>query len=167
MRPIALRFALLFLLGAATLAGCGDPLSLLPARFGNRVDTLFVYAASRTPVPFPSGYVISQLSSVRLDQVSTFDFLYDVSRSGEAVFMPLAAMVKTSSTTAQPGFRATTVPFDSIKVAEQTGYVTNDTIPIRAGDVFYVRSAVDPNCGLGIPYYAKLQVLVVGDSGRI
>jgi hypothetical protein len=164
MRPIVVRFALLLLLGAIAWAGCGDPLSLLPAVFANREDTLKLYAASRTPVVFPSGFLVGQISPVRLDQVSSFDFLYDVNAAGERFFVPLAALANTGRTNGNPGFLLTATPFDSITVALQQGYVSADTVAIRVGDVYYVRSVVDPNCGLGIPYYAKLQVLGFDDA---
>jgi hypothetical protein len=164
MRPIVVRSALLLLLGATAWAGCGDPLSLLPAVFENREDTLKLYAASRTPVPFPSGFIISQRTPVRLDQASSFDFLYDVNPAGERIFVPLAALANTGRTSGNPGFLFTDSPFDAITVAVQQGYVSADTVAIRVGDVFYVRSAVDASCGLGIPYYAKLQVLGFDDT---
>lgn len=166
MRPTAFRSALLLLLGAGAWAGCGDPLSLLPAAFPNVVDTTSIYAASGTPVTQPSGYVIAQRSPARLDQVSTFDFLYDITPAGEHIFLPLAALVNTGRASGNPGFLLATQPFDSITIALQQGYVTADTVPLALGEVLYVRSAVDPNCGLGIPYYAKLQVLGFDDSAR-
>jgi len=164
MRPIVVRSALLFLLGAIAWAGCGDPLSLLPPVFENQEDTLRLYAASRTPVPLPSGFIVSQRTTVRLDQANTFDFLYDVNNAGERFFVPLAAMANTGRTNGNAGFLLTDVPFSAITVALQQGYVSSDTVHIRVGDVFYVRSAVDASCGLGIPYYAKLQVLGFDDA---
>jgi len=166
MRPTVFRSALLLLLGALAWAGCGDPLSLLPAVFENRVDTLAMYAASGTAVTLPSGFLIAQRVPVRLDQVNNFDFLYDVTPSGEHVFLPIAALVSTGRTTGNPGFQLTSDDFDAITVALQQGYVSTDTVRIAAGQVYFARSAVDPSCGLGIPYYAKLQVLGFDDSAR-
>ena len=164
MRTGSVRSAFLLLLGAA--AGCGDPLSLLPASFENRVDSLSLWAASNTPVVLPSGYLVGQRVTVRLDQVTTFDFFYDVTPEGERIFVPLAAAVNTGRVSGNPGFLRTETPFEAIEVAEQVNYVTEDTVRIRVGDVFYVRSAIDPGCGLGIPYYAKLEVLSFDDSAR-
>ena len=165
MRQTVSRSVLLLLLGAAAVAGCGDPLSLLPAAFENKVETEGLWAASRTPVVLESGFVISQRSAVRLDQVSSFDFYYDVSPAGEHFFIPMAAVVNTGRTSGNPGFREEpSIPFDSIKIAPQQDYVSQDTVRFRVGDVFYARSAVESSCGLGIPYYAKLQILSVDDS---
>ncbi|HEV8612408.1 MAG TPA: hypothetical protein VGQ73_02785 [Gemmatimonadales bacterium] len=166
MRLIVVRSALLLLLGALGWAGCGDQLSLFPATFENRVDSaVSMWAATRTPVVLPSGYLVSQRVAVRLDQVPSFDFLYDVTPAGEHIFVPLGALVNTGRTSGNPGFREEpTIPFDSITVAPQQNYVSADTIRFRLGEVYYLRSAVDPSCALGIPYYAKLQILSVDDS---
>lgn len=166
MRPTLFRSALLFLLGTPAVAGCGDPLSLLPAVFENRVDTLSMYAASGTAVSLPSGFLIAQRVPVRLDQVNNFDFLYDVTPAGEHIFLPIAALVSTGRTTGNPGFLISSEEFDSISVALQQGYVSADTVRLSPGQVYFVRSAVDPSCSLGIPYYAKLQVLGFEDSTR-
>ena len=160
MRQTVFRFALSLLLGVPALAGCGDPLSLLPAAFENRVDTLSLWATSRSPVTQPSGYIIGQRLPVRLDQVTSFDFLYDENAAGEHYFIPLAALVSTGRTSGNPGFREEpTLGFDAITLAPQSEYISADTVRFRVGDVFYARSQVESSCGLGIPYYAKLQVL--------
>jgi hypothetical protein len=165
MRQTVFRSALLLLLGATAAAGCGDPLSLLPAAFENKVDTVTLWAASRTAITLESGYVIGARQEVRLDQVSSFDFYYDVSPSGEHFFVPLAAVVNTGRTTGNPGFREEpAIAFDSIKIAPQQNYVSQDTVRFRIGDVFYARSAVEQSCGLGIPYYSKLQILSIDDT---
>jgi len=166
MRPTVVRFVLLLLLGVFAWSGCGDPLSLLPPSFENRVDsTAVLYAASRSPVVKPSGWSIISRSAVRLDQVSSFDFLYDVTPGGEHIFVPFAALVKTGRTTGNSGFREElNIPFDSITIAPQTDYVSADTVRFRVGEVYYVRSSIDGSCSLGIPYYAKLQVLALDDS---
>ncbi len=167
MRQTAFRSALPFLLGATALTGCGDALSLLPPRFANQVDTTALWAATGTPVVRQSGFLISQGLRVRLDQVTLFDFYYDINPAGERFFIPLAAVVNTGRTVGNPGFREELqVSFDSINTAPQDGYVSQDTVRFRVGDVFYVRSGVESSCNLGIPYYAKLQILSVDDSAR-
>src|SRR5262245_60845754 len=166
MRSTVLRSAFLLLLGATAWAGCGDPLSLLPATVDNTVDTTFLFATSLTPVTEPSGFQISSKQVVRLDQVNTFDFLYDVNPAGEHFFLPLAALINTGKTSGNAGFRISTTPFDSLTTAPQTDYVSNDTVFFRLGDVFTIRSQVESSCTLGIPYYGKLQILAVDDSAH-
>ncbi len=170
MVPNRLRLTGLLVLGSAALAGagasCSGDLSLNPAVFENQTDTLQIWAASGTPIYRPSAYIIANKSVVRLDQLSYFDFLYDITPSGEHVLVPLAAVANSGRTNGNPGLLPTTTPFDQILVAEQTGYITVDTLPIRAGDIFYARSQVSSSCYLGIPYYAKLQVLGFNEEDR-
>lgn len=164
-----LRRAPLILLGiaaSAALAGCGGDITLGPAVFENRTDTLQLWAATGTPVFRPSAYIISTKSPARLDQISYFDFLYDITPSGEPILLPLAAVASTGTALGNPGLLPTTTPYDSILVAQQTGYVTADTIPIRVGDVFFARSRPSSACFLGIPYYAKLQIIRIKDEDR-
>ena len=166
MRPIRLFSAFCALLAAAALEGCGDPLSLLPANITNREDTVTVFAATGTPLSLPSGYIIQARQRVRLDQVSSFDFIYDVDPAGRTVLLPLGAVVSTGNTTGLPGFLAIPTPFDQIVLAEQLGYVTKDTVVAEVGKTFYVRALLDGSCALGVPYYAKMEVLSVDTPTR-
>jgi hypothetical protein len=167
MRPISPFSAVILALpAAAALAGCGNPLSLLPANFANRVDTVVVWAATGTAINLPSGYEIAGRTPVRLDQVIFFDFLYDLNADGRRYFLPVGAVVKTGRTNGNPGFLLTPTSFDAITTAQQLGYQTADTIPATVGQVYYVRSTLDPNCALGIPYYAKMEVLGFDDTAR-
>jgi hypothetical protein len=166
MRPTGLFSAFCAALVATALAGCGNALSLLPASFENREDTLRVWAATDTPLNLPSAYIMSSRSVVRLDQVGTFDFVYDVEPGGRHILQPLGAVVSTGSAGGLPGFQPTPTPFDDITVAQQLGYITKERVPFEVGDVFYVRSTLDGNCTLGIPYYAKLEIMAVDDSAR-
>ena len=164
-----LRLTPLILLGtaaSAALAGCGGDITLGPAIFENRTDTLQLWAATGTAVFLPSAYIISTKSGARLDQISYFDFLYDITPSGEHILLPLAAVASTGTSFGNPGLLPTSTPYDSIQIAEQTGYVTADTVPIRVGDIFFARSRPSGSCFLGIPYYAKLQVIDIRDEDR-
>jgi hypothetical protein len=167
MRPAGLLSVIVLPLAAAVLGACGDPLSLNPATVDNRVDTVTVWAANGTPVYLPSAYDIALRTRERLDQISGFDFIYAIRPAGKHVFLPLAAVAPTGRTTGNPGFQVTETPFDSITVAQQLGYVTVDTVPATLGQVYYARSAVNTTlCVLGIPFYAKLEVLSFDDAQR-
>lgn len=151
---------------AALAQACGDPLSLSPAVFDNREDTVTVWAATGTPIHLPSAYSIARRSRIRLDQTSTFDFIYDISPGGRRVFVPLAALVPTEGTAGTPGLQETTTPFNSITLAEQLGYVIKDSVEAVRGHVYYARSTLDGTCALGIPYYAKLEILSFDSAAR-
>jgi hypothetical protein len=166
MRPISLFSAFCALLAAAALTGCGDALSLLPARFENRADTVTIWAATETAINLPSGYVIPARQRVRLDQVSTFDFIYDVDHQGRNILLPLGSVVNTGTAGGLPGLQETPTPFDQITIAQQLGYITKDTVPVDVGKVYYVRATLDGSCSLGVPYYAKMEILAIDAPTR-
>jgi len=166
MRPADFYSAACVLAVGAALGGCGDPLSLSPAVFQNREDTVKIWAATQTPIHLPSAYTVTGRTRVRLDQVSSFDFIYDINPQGRRVFIPLAALVATEGTAGTPGLQATSTPFDNILLAEQLGYVVKDSVDATLSQVYYVRSTLDGSCQLGIPYYAKMQVLSFDSSER-
>lgn len=159
MRQTTVLSALSALATAALLTACGDALSLAPAQLENRIDTLKLYSVGQSPISAPSAFIMAGRQTARLDQLVNFDFVYGTDPSGGRYFLPFAAVAPTSQTVRLPGFLTTETTFDEITVAEQVGYITNDTIPITLGQVLYVRSGVDPNCFVGTPYYGKLQVL--------
>jgi predicted small lipoprotein YifL len=159
MRPTTFVSAFSALVTAALLTACGDPLSLPPASLENRIDTLKLYSVGQSPIHLPSAFVMVARQTARLDQLVNFDFVYGTDAGGGHYFLPFAAVAPTPQTVRLPGFLATGTDFDAITVAEQVGYLTRDTIPLTVGQVLYVRSAVDPNCGIGTPYYGKLHVL--------
>jgi hypothetical protein len=166
MRPSVLLSALAVILVVTAVGGCGSTLSLNPAVIENRVDTVVVWAANGTPIFRPSGYSIAARTTVRLDQGGNFDFIYRIDAAGRPVFLPLAAIAATGRTIGNPGFQVSTTRFDDITVGQQLNYVTNDTVHIAAGEVFFARSEVSSACTLGIPYYAKLEILAFDDTER-
>jgi hypothetical protein len=151
---------------ASQTLSCGDPLSLRPPVFPNRVDTVTVYAVTGTPIAQPSGYVISIRSAVRLDLFPSFDFAYHIDDAGKRSFLPYDLITGSERTSGNPGLQPTDTPFEAIDVAQQLGYTVTDTVPAVPGQVYYVRSELPVGCAFGTPFYAKMQVLAVDDSAR-
>lgn len=150
----------------ALAAACGDPLSLSPPVFTNRVDTVTVYAVTGTPINAPSGYLVSLRSAVRLDFYPTFDFVYHIDAAGNRSFLPFDLVVGGTRTFGNPGLQPTTTPFANIVIAEQIGYTTRDTVPALLNQVYYIRSETASSCGLGTPFYGKLEVLSFDSAAR-
>ena len=148
------------------VTACSDPNALQPATSANRVDTVDVFSLSGTPVWEPSAYATLERRAVRLDQTNAADFAYEMMTSGRRAFLPGALVGTPGSAGVDPGFLRTTLPFDSITVAELNGYVTRDTVDIAQGDVFYVRGRISAICFLGLPTYGKLEVLSFDDDVR-
>jgi len=144
---------------ALVVVACSDANSLPKATYNNTVDTVVVYAISRTEVYQPSGYAMTQRSAVRLDNTSSADFGYDRTSDGRHVLLAGAMLGHPGGSGVDPGIQLTTEMFDSIKVALTNGYKTLDTVDVQVGDVLYMRSRIPNTCYLGVPAYGKLEVL--------
>ena len=162
------RAVLLFLVFAGFVLACGDPFKLGPATTTNSIDTLTLFAVNGTPISKPSGFNLALKAPVLLglDATAAFDFIYLKHATKGDVFIPFAGVNRSAATASgQAGFLRTTAAFGDIKVAEQTGYSSTDTVKVVVGDVLFVRSAV-ATCFLGIPYYAKLEILSIDAVDR-
>ena len=68
----------------------------------------------------------------------------------------------TSTSGANPGVQASSATFDEITVAPSNGYVTDSAVVVDVGQRWFVRSRVF--CSIGVPQYAKLEILSFADS---
>jgi hypothetical protein len=136
------------------LAACSD-LNLPDAVFPNVVDTLTLSSIIDTPVNEPSAYSIPDRRLVRTDLTSSFDFAYirDGSRN---LLVPLDGF-DLGGRSSNPGLQASTLDFGAIVDPPNNGYATTDSLALAVGDVVIARSRVA--CFLGVPQYAKLEVL--------
>jgi hypothetical protein len=164
--PVAVT--LMVTVGALVAAACNDPFAIT-ASIPNTVDTLDLYAANQSPVILPSGYIVALRARTRpgVDApVYNFDFIYRLDPVQGPQLVPFGALARGDSVAGRPGLLATTVPFDSISLALQTGYETSQPVNIAVGSTLYVRSAVPNGCVLSIPYYAKIQVLSIDETNQ-
>ncbi len=161
MRPLPLIFLLLALGGIA----CSDSNSLPAATIANveRSDTL--WALVGTPVSTPSGYSVEGSRRVRTDLSVDFDFAYNVEADGEHIFLPRAALGIDTANSVNPGFVSRTESFEAITTPPSGGFTTDAPVPISVGQRYVVRSRV--TCNLGVPKYAKLEILQFDDAARI
>jgi len=160
MRPLSWVILLLTL---APLA-CSDANDLPNATIENveRTDTL--WALVGTPVSTPSGFSVEGSRRVRTDLSVDFDFAYSI-QDGAHVFLPRAALGIDTANAVNPGFVARTESFEAITTPPGGGYVTEAAVPIAPGQRFVVRSRV--TCNVGVPKYAKLEVLAFDETARI
>lgn len=157
------RLPLIFLLLAIA---CGDSNGLPDATTANveSVDTL--WALVGTPVSTPSGYSVQGSQRVRTDLSVAFDFAYNAATAGEHVFLPQAALGIDTAAAAKPGFQLRTESFEAITVAPSDGYITDTAVPIAVGERYVVRSRVVCTA-LGVPLYAKLEIVSFDEATRI
>lgn len=165
--------ALLTAVAAALVAACNDPFAVLPASISNTVDTVEIYAVNGTGIDKPSGYVIAERRPLKLGLETSsynFDFLYRIDASAGPQLVPFTVVAPRVDTTVtasgRAGFIPTTTAFESITIAEQVGYVVDKPQNVALGSTFYLRSGLPNGCYLGIPYYAKLQVISINPETR-
>jgi hypothetical protein len=165
MRSLPLIVLFFALAGVA----CSDANDLPDATIENfeRTDTL--WALLGTPVSTPSGYSVQALAGsrrVRTDLSVDFDFAYNVEPDGEHVFLPRAALGIDTANTVNPGFVLRNESFEAITMPPGGGYITDSPVPLAVGQRYVVRSRV--TCaGLGVPRYAKMEILEFDDVARI
>ncbi len=104
--------------------------------------------------------------TVRLDQTNSADFVFDIYPDSQPVLIPGAVVGQPAQRGLDPGLLRASVAFDSLTIAVVSGYQTNDTLHAEVGSVFYARANVIPTCFLGVPPYAKLEVLAVDFAER-
>ncbi len=157
---------MIFLLLALGGFACSDSNGLPDATIANveRVDTL--WALVGTPVSTSSGYSVEGSRRVRTDLFVDFDFAYNVTSTGEHVFLPQSALGIDTAAALKPGFQLRTESFDAITVAPSNGYITDVAVPIEVGQRYVVRSRI--TCvNLGVPKYAKMEILSFDEATRI
>lgn len=142
------------------LMACGDPNQLPPANLPNVVDTFTVFALTGTEVWQPSGYAATEFRVVRLDQSNTADLAFDI-QNGQPVMLPAKLIGQPGSGSVDPGLLATPLAFDAITYAENEGYNSVDTTHATIGQRYYLRARLTPQCFLGVPTYAKMEVLEI------
>jgi hypothetical protein len=162
-----MRSAAAFLVACSLVAACGDPFPLPQAGIENKVDTVFLYALSGTPVTSPSAYALEFRQVVRTDQATGFDFAFDIDSTGQAKLFPTGAL----RLGRQSGIQLSDTPFDSIRIAPTGNYELDSAVAVDTAMVAIVHSR-PLTCSFGIAavLYAKLHVLSIdttsGPNGR-
>ncbi|MGH7593221.1 MAG: hypothetical protein ACRELE_05155 [Gemmatimonadales bacterium] len=152
---------LALLAGIAATAACSAN-QLAPAQVSNTVDTTTMGSLSGAALEYPSAFDITIGQAVRTDQTPAFDFVYTIDSLGQHLLLPLHAIAGLGNASGNnPGFIRQTLTFAQITVAPTDTYLTTDTLVIAPGDVLIARSRIA--CYLGVPQYAKLQVLDFND----
>jgi hypothetical protein len=144
------------------LAACSNPNPIPNSSVTNVMDTLTLWSLTDGPLVQPTAYSINNRSGVRTWEVGiNFEFAFDENGAGQPVFLPIKVLKLLPTGAFQPGLRRETVAagFDQMTKAPLNGYIVSDTIPIAVNDRFYVRTTVSSCSLLGVPLYAKLEVL--------
>lgn len=155
--------AILAVLVVGGAAACDDN-NLPDATQQNVLDTTSLGAIVGTDLRTPSAFSVADLRAVRTDASSSFDFVFNIDASGQAVFIPREVLGLPAADGVNPGLQKSTRSFDDIRIAVQNGYVSTDTVKVAVGDVYFARSRV--TCSLGVPLYGKLEILALDPVAR-
>lgn len=115
--------------------------------------TLFDFVTGRLEDPPAFDLVFQRL--VRVDQTRNWDFLFQIT-DGVPAFAPFSAA--TDSVT-DAGLLQTSLSFEGVLEAPETGYTISDPVPVQVGDVLIGRSRADPTQFLACSRYAKLEII--------
>ena len=154
-------------LALLTFAACNDT-GLQPGIDQNVIDTVSLYALDGTALDQPSAFSIAKPNAVRTDLTSNFDFVFNITPAGQAVFLPTGALHLGVGS----GIQTQKVSFDAVTSAPGGAYVDSLPVPVDSGAVIVVHSrplsqASVTVCVTGIGYlYAKLQVLAIDTLAR-
>jgi hypothetical protein len=154
-------FTLAILVG---VVACGGDNGIGAATIPNVIDTFTVASLVGGALQAPSAYSITANNVVRTYETIAFEFAYTADQ-GNNYFLPLAVLGLSPGTALKPGLLKSDLTFDEVTKAAQNGYITEDTVQVDSGDVYMVRSS-DICTSLGVPQYAKLQVISIDPAAH-
>lgn len=150
-------------------AGCSDPNELADPSLSNEVDTVTIFSQTFGSVSQPSAYSIVSRAPVRTWEAGVnFEFVYDVDTTGQSLFLPVELFNVLPEGAFKPGLKRPQVSdsFSQMTRAPLNGYITGDTIPVAAGDLFFVRTTVSSCSILRVPLYAKVHVIAIDTAAK-
>jgi len=104
----------------------------------------------------PSAFDVIRGESVRTDQFSGWDFLFQIQEDGSTVLWPRGSI---TGEDLDAGLQRISLTFDRLTEAPNTGYTNLEALPVAVGDVFAVQSRRDPAFGtLRCRRYAKVEI---------
>jgi len=143
----------------AGLSACGSPTEPLLIPIPDEPSEAVLADVSTGALADPSAFDVISAESVRTDQFSGWDFVFQITEEGSALLWPRAAIVGEDE---DAGLQQLSVTFDALIEAPENGYTHLDSLPVAAGDVFAVRSRRDPAFGsVRCRRFAKVEVLEI------
>ncbi len=114
----------------------------------------------------PSAFDIITGESVRTDQFSGWDFVFEIAEDGSTLWWPRGALIEEDE---DSGLQLVALAFEALTEAPEGGYVRLESVPVAVGDVFAARSRRDPALGnIRCRRFAKIEILALdGDEGTV
>lgn len=148
------------LLGLAS-GGCENPLEprKFPVADAPSETVLHDFRSSR--IIDRSGFDVVTANPVRVDQTSSWDFVFFVADGGVEQFRPRSVIAEGDFAS---GLQRVESTFEGLETAPGDGYVAGAPVPVEEGAVYAARSRQDPNVRRRCRHFMKLEVLSVSPS---
>ncbi|HTR19596.1 MAG TPA: hypothetical protein VMH88_01975 [Gemmatimonadales bacterium] len=163
--PIVLRGQRAAVLLLVAAAACSSSTGLPAATQANTVDTVSLYTLNGDTFPLdrPAGFDLFSNLVVRTDRTTSFDFAFNLTADGKAIFLPTYVLGLARGS----GFIPSSSQFSLLTNAPLGGY--QDSLPtvLDSGGVAIMRSRpVVCITGTVLYYYGKLHVLAIDTTAR-
>lgn len=143
------------LIGAGTLAACGDPFTI-KASYPNEDQPFVLHAMSGTSSAYSSAIALLVRQVTRVDGTLSFDIAFDLDANNNVVVLPVKMVGSGIGQPRQVGLLAAANSFDQITLAPTTGYRYDSVLVVRAGEPFIVQASTVSCANSITPYiYAK------------
>lgn len=138
-------------------AACGDPFEPILSPVPEPRESVLIDFEEGDLVD-PSAFDMFTGAPVRTDQTNGWDFLFVVDETLGPALRPRATLLGEESTA---GLQHVDQAFALIESAPESGYVTDELVPIEAGDVLTVVSRRSLQVSVRCRVFGKLEVLSI------
>lgn len=141
------------------LSACGEGTEPILIPIPDETREATVVDVSTGSVADPSAFDVITGEAVRTDQFSGWDFVFQITEEGGAVWWPRSSIIEENE---DSGLILSSLDFDALVEAPESGYVQLESVPVSVGDVFAARSRRDPAFGnVRCRHFAKLEILEI------
>lgn len=148
------------------LAACGNGTEPILIPIPDETREATVVDVSTGSIADPSAFDVIIGEAVRTDQFSGWDFVFQITEDGGAVWWPRSSIIEEDE---DSGLQLIFLDFDALREAPEGGYVQLESVPVAVGDVFAARSRRDPAFrNVRCRHFAKLEILEINvDEGTV
>lgn len=151
------------LVGILGLSACGEGTQPILIPVPDEISESMMVDVTAGALDEPSAFDIITGESVRTDQFSGWDFVFQIAEDGSALWWPRGALIEEDE---DSGLQQVSLAFEALTEAPEGGYVRLESVPVAVGDVFAGRSRRDPALGnIRCRRFAKIEILAI-DAGE-
>lgn len=149
------KYLMIAVAAGAVMGACDDPFAAFLADVPTIPTEATLFDLTTGRLEDPPAYDIILETTVRVDQSSQWDFLFQIDAGGPQ-FVPFSAA---TDSTSDSGLVRASASFEATLNAPSEGYTIAQPLSISVGDVFVVRSRADRT--LACSRFAKIEILEI------